>query len=1212
MNRNKLKTYAPQARRDFIQAVTDRAAHYGLSAKKIEPMTEQGNVAIIGGRPFPKTVGEKRKKLEARIKNLGFDQTMEAMAYTWFNRLVAIRFMELHGYLEHGYRVLSHPDGRSQPEILEHAQHVDLPGLDKQKVVALKLEGTKEEELYRLLLVGQCNALHKALPFLFESIDDETELLLPDHLLHSDSLIRNLVNEIPEEDWQEVEIIGWLYQFYISEKKDEVIGKVVKSEDIPAATQLFTPNWIVKYLVQNSLGRQWVATYPNSPLKGQMEYYIEPAEQTPEVQAKLAEITPTNLNPEELTLIDPACGSAHILTEAYDLLQRIYQERGYRAKDIPRLILEKNLFGLEIDDRAAQLAAFALMMKARADDRSIFERGVQPHVLSIQESKGLDAREITEALNQPILKEEQPPSGELFEEITDARSPLFSKKAMGAKGTVSQADVANLISLFEHGKTFGSLIQVPEPLSERLPTIAERVEAVIAHGGMFEKSAARMIRPLVEQAELLARTYDAVVANPPYMGIKGMNPLIKAYAQDAYEDAKSQLFSMFLHRGMLLARSQSGWTSMVTLDNWLTAAAYSTFRESHLKTQTIHCLLHMPYEGRGKTTMGIAFGTTATSFRNVRCVGYKSHFCCARHSEIDDDGRPNTFPPANDRLGVRCLDGVLGITDAPVLYWASEQVMDLFAKCRSVGQSVTTREGLATAGNERFLRMWYEVPFGHIAFNCSTNAEASASHKRWFPYQKGGDYRKWAGNNLYVVDWEKDGEQVRANIDPETGRVRSHNYNGEFAFRPGITWSGLSSSKLSVRGVPVGFMFDAKGPMGFANRPGGDLLAMAVLNSAVGFHLMKMLAPTLDFKLGHVMSVPCELHDGAESNVCSNAAKCSELSTKDWDSAETSWNFRTLAAIAGKADRISEGVESWHSQLSEMRDEMSRLEQENNRIILGAYGLEGELSSVVSEDDITLATCHTEGDVQAIVSYSVGCMMGRYSLDEPGLIYAHSGNQGFDPSKYHKFPADEDGIIPFTEFNWFSDDAASRFEKFIATAWPAETLEENLKFVAESLGSKRGETPRDTIRRYLANEFYKHHLSKAMYKNRPIYWLFSSGKQRGFQALVYLHRYNEGTLARMRTEYVTKLPGKMTARINHLSDEIAVATSSQRRKQLEAEKATITKQLAEVQAFDEQLRHFADQRIKLDLDDGVKVNYGKFGDLLAEVKAVCGKSGEEE
>jgi hypothetical protein len=417
MNRNKLKTYAPLARREFIQVVTDRAAFYGLTEKKIQPLTEQDDVTVIGGQAFPKSVAAKRKRLEQRIARDGFQQTMEAMAYTWFNRFVAIRYMELHGYLDHGYRVLSNPDGSPTPEIIEHAKHVDLPGIDRQTVVQMKLDGDQEPELYRMLLLAQCHALYRAMPFLFEPIDDETELLLPDNLLHSDSPIRKLVASIDEDDWQEVEIIGWLYQFYISEKKDQVIGKVVNSEDIPAATQLFTPNWIVKYLVQNSLGRQWMATYPDSPLKTQMEYYIEPAGQTPEVQEQLKAITPTELNPEELTLLDPACGSGHILVEAYDLLKAIYQERGYRAREIPRLILEKNLYGLEIDDRAAQLAAFALMMKARADDRRIFDSGIQPHIAAMQDSKGLDAKEISDALNAPILTEKVPYCGHPVEDV---------------------------------------------------------------------------------------------------------------------------------------------------------------------------------------------------------------------------------------------------------------------------------------------------------------------------------------------------------------------------------------------------------------------------------------------------------------------------------------------------------------------------------------------------------------------------------------------------------------------------------------------------------------------------------------------------------------------------------------------------------------------------------------------------------------------------
>ena len=554
MNRNKLKAYAPQARRDFIKAVTDRAAFYGLTKGNIEPVTEQGDVAIIVGKPFPIDVSKKRKRLEERINREGFEQVMEAMAYTWFNRFVAIRFMELHGYLEHGYRVLGTTNRTNStneiksglPEILVHAEHVDLPGLDREKVVELKLAGDRDEELYRMLLLAQCNALHKAMPFLFERIWDATELLLPENLLHSDSLIRRMVNDIPEEEWQKVEIIGWLYQFYISEKKDQVIGKVVKSEDIPAATQLFTPNWIVKYMVQNTLGRQWVATYPNSPLKRQMAYYIEAAEQPPEVEEQLKAITSESLNPEELTLLDRACGSGHILVEGYDLFKAIYQERGYRAKDIPLLILEKNLYGLEIDDRAAQLAAFALMMKARADDRRIFEKGIRPHVLAIQETKGMDAQKITDALNAPIVKSDLPPRETLFEEMDEARTPLFTKKTLSVKGGIAQEDVDHLIQLFEHGKTFGSLIRVPEELAEKLLQIAEWVEDVLSHGEMFGQAAARAIAPIVEQAMILAGSYDANVANPPYMGSKGMNPRLKRFAKEKFPDSKADLFAMFI------------------------------------------------------------------------------------------------------------------------------------------------------------------------------------------------------------------------------------------------------------------------------------------------------------------------------------------------------------------------------------------------------------------------------------------------------------------------------------------------------------------------------------------------------------------------------------------------------------------------------------------------------------------------------------------
>jgi hypothetical protein len=526
--------------------------------------------------------------------------------------------MELHSYLDHGYRVLSHPEGKPTPEILEHAEHVDLPGLEKETIIDLKLAGNKEGELYRLLLTAQCNALHTAMPFLFEKIDDETELLLPDNLLNSDSLIRKLVSGIDEEDWQEVEIIGWLYQFYISEKKDQVIGKVVASEDIPAATQLFTPNWIVKYLVQNTLGRQWLATYPQSALRQQMEYHIEPAEQTPEVQEHLKAITPTSLNPEELTLLDPACGSGHILVEAYDLFKAIYQERGYQARDIPALILQKNLFGLEIDDRAAQLAAFALMMKARADDRRIFDSEAKPTILAFQDSWGMDAAEITHALNAPINTEDVP-SVYLFEEIEEEKAGLFSRKALAEKGHVSQGDIATLLVLFENAKSFGSLIQVPPKLATKLPEIEKRLDDVLKYGDLTHASA-QVIEPLLQQARLLARQYDAVVANPPYMGSKFYSPVLKTFVNREYKEARADLYSCFIQRNAMAAK-QNGFVGMITIPNWMFLSSFEDMRKSLFNHQTIDTFVH---NGRG--VFGSDFGSCAFVFRNTNVPDYRGSY----------------------------------------------------------------------------------------------------------------------------------------------------------------------------------------------------------------------------------------------------------------------------------------------------------------------------------------------------------------------------------------------------------------------------------------------------------------------------------------------------------------------------------------------------------------------------------------------------------
>ena len=700
MNRNTLEAYAQKARRDFIAAVTARAASYGLTAKSVEPLVEEGDVVRVGAYAFPRTVVEARKRLEEQIRRDGFGQVMEAMAYTWFNRLAAIRYMELHGYLGHGYRVLSHPDGQPYPEILEHAADVDLPGLDREKAVELKLDGSKDEELYGLLLKAQCNALHQAMPFLFEPIGDETELLLPANLLHTDSLIRQMIEGIDESAWRQIEIIGWLYQFYISEKKSQVIGKVVASEDIPAATQLFTPNWIVKYLLQNSLGAQWLATYPHSQLKAEMDYYIEPVEQTDEVTAQLAAITPSTLNPEALTLIDPACGSGHILVEAYDLFKAIYLERGYQKRDVVRLILEKNLFGLDIDGRAAQLTGFALMMKARADDRRVFERGVELNVMALVDSKGFDAERLAQGVD-----------------LADYGLQLD--------------DLTELKRLFEHATTFGSLTQVPKGLAAKLPALKQLSEA--PDQDLFESGALKWLGLLVRQAEMLTAQYDAVVANPPYMGSKGMNALVKKFAKDQFPDAKSDLFACFIERGYTLAK-EAGYDAMVTMQSWMFLSSFEKMRERMLQEKTIGTMAHLGARAFGSIS-GEVVQTTACILQNRSPQGYKPVF----FRLLDGGEAEKSMALANGekRFDMTAQDEFKKLPGSPVAYWVSARVRAVFEEGTLLGKLLDAKQGLATADNDQFLRRWHEVDHGKCSYDSKSRDDAAQSGKKWFPYNKG-------------------------------------------------------------------------------------------------------------------------------------------------------------------------------------------------------------------------------------------------------------------------------------------------------------------------------------------------------------------------------------------------------------------------------------------------------------------------------------------
>lgn len=1222
MNKSNLKSYAPQARKDFIAAITARAALLGITADRVVPATVSGGVAIIDGVEWPAKVATQRDALLARIARHGADgfaRTMEEVANTWFNRFAALRYMELHELLDHGHRVLSSRDG-GLPELLRHAADVNLPGLQAARVQELQLAGNQDNQLYKLLLVAQCNELSRTMPFLFERIDDDTELLLPDHLLRTDSIIAKLVAGVPEEDWQEIEVIGWLYQFYISEKKDQVIGKVVKSEDIPAATQLFTPNWIVQYLVQNSVGRLWLMANPASQLASQLAsqwpYYIAPAEQTPEVQAQLDALIHTRmaedgdtLNPETITVLDPACGSGHILVVAYDVLKAIYLERGYRLRDIPRLILEKNLYGLDIDDRAAQLAGFALLMKARADDRRLLadpDNPPQLNILSLQESQGLDAQALHAALtagHSPQASTRAPDAGFADTDLFPATRPQMtlgeaaSLPEPGASTGLTQQAIAELIATFEHAKTFGSLIQIGP---QRLPSLREQLSILKnaeASGDLYAQAAAKDLLPLVRQALVLGMQFDAVVANPPYMGGKGMNPALKDYARATFPDSKADLFAMFMERGFGWCKP-SGLNSMVTMQSWMFLSSYEAMREKLLQERTLSCMVHM-----GNGVMGIAFGTAATVMLRGHVSDYAGSFSYCENEDIGEDEKPKAFPVQNARLKTAKPDDFKKIPGSPVAYWVSNEMLSAFDGSILVGDVAVGKHGMSTGNNGKFVRLWPEVNFSNTGFSISSRDSAKSSNKKWFPYNKGGAYRKWYGNHEFIVNYKNDGQEMLSGAADGSNTGFRHD-GRDCYFAPAVSWSFISSSHFGVRYYPAGFIFDVAGSSLFTISENINRLT-GFLCSNVAPVMMRLLNPTLNFQVGNVISLP--YRSVADVEIVGQAIEIARL---DWDSHEISWNFSEFPLI--NQSNSSSLKESWNSYESFTKAQVLILrdcERKNNSIIIQAFGLQDELSPEVPESQITLTRADREKDCQRLISYAIGCMMGRYSLDAPGLIYAHAGNVGFDASRYPSFPADADGILPVTDQPWFADDAAARVREFLHAVWGPDTLEENLAWLAESLGPKGSETPDETIRRYIANQFFKDHLQT--YKKRPIYWLFSSGKQGAFQALVYLHRYHEGTLARMRSEYVIPLTAKYAARLDLLAQDATAATSAAARTKINKQIETLRKQQAELLAFDEKLRHYADMRITLDLDDGVKVNYGKFGDLLAGVKVVTGGSGDD-
>lgn len=1181
MNTSNIKKYAPQARNDFIAAMRKQAAKYGITADSILPAEQKGDLLLIGDQVFPLSVMKPREKLIKRIQATSFEQTIDYIAYSWFNRLCAIRYMECKGLLDHGRRVLSSADGSAGlPQILEECLDIDLPGLDASRVAELKLDGNKDEELYRELLLAQCHALNQVMPLLFEQVSDESELLLPDNLTKTDSLIRDLVSSIPEEDWSDVQIIGWLYQFYISEKKDQVIGKVVKSEDIPAATQLFTPNWIVKYLVQNSVGRLWMMAQPESMLASEWEYYIQPAEQSNEVNAQLKQLIDVRisedgdtLNPESITVLDPACGSGHILVEAYDCLKAIYLERGYRSRDIPRLILENNLYGIDIDTRAAQLASFALLMKAREDDRRLFSNPPKLNIIALQDSQDLDADQIWKDLNLNQAWQKGSHVDLFGNDQKDLSSPENDERFKL---------IQEVLAKFKEASTFGSLICMDSPEQDFID-LQNTLEGLVIEGDTLQKAAAKKLLPLVIQAKLLAKKYDAVIANPPYMGANTITNL-KEFAKDYYPDSKSDLFAMFIERGFDFCK-ESGASSMVTMQGWMFLTSYQNMREKLLLNHSIWTMAHLGArafpEISGEVVQTVAF------------VGQKKHIGGVKPAFfrlVDKNHEEKQYLLKNNlnRFDTTIQEDFQKIPCSPIAYWVGNSIRDNFEKMPALADIANAKSGLTSGDKPRFVREWYEVNHTKINFVAKNN---QINLNKWFPHNDGGTARKWYGNRNHIINWEKNGFAIK---QQRNSTIR----NPSYYFKAGVTWTDISSSFFCARLVDEGFIFENTGSMVFSNNL---ITTLGLLNSKVVFYYMNLMNPTLHFGVGEINKLPFDVQAANEENI----KVCVQLSKYDWDSYETSWDFTQNPIIRSQQPNLELAFNTWQQQNTDAVAEMKRLEEENNKLFIDAYGLQDELTPDVPDEQITLTRADREKDSQRLVSYAIGCMMGRYSLDEPGLIYAHAGNQDFDASRYQTFPADADGIIPLTEMHWFEDDATHRIQEFLTAVWGKDTLDANMLWLAESLDKKASETAEDTIRRYLASKFYKDHMQT--YKKRPIYWLFSSGKQGAFQALVYLHRYNESTLARMRTEYVMPLISKMAAYANSLETAKESSDSAAEIKRIEKKLQDLHKQQAELSSFEEKLRHYADQRISLDLDDGVKVNYGKFGDLLAEVKAVTGE-----
>lgn len=1148
MDKNAIKKFAVWARTELRDRVTKKIDEYAISADA-DP-----NADAVRGKLLTKDEKAQRAKLITKVKEKGMEQVVEEGAYTWFNRFSALRFMEVNNYLPTRVRVFTDSEGTFHPQILTEAIHLELKGLDMDKVYALK-EANDKDALFKYLIINQCNALSDVLPGMFQKIADYTELLFPDNLLREGSVIEKMISDIPEDNWDvtvggQIEILGWLYQYYISEKHESVVdplhGKVVAKDEVPAATALFTTDWVVRYIIDNSVGRYWIERNPSSNLKNELDYFVAP---------KNGEIPIVNesITPEQLTVFDPSMGSAHFGVYAFEVLVKIYTEYGYTERDAAASIVQNNLFGLDIDDRSAQIAYFAIMMKAMQYDKRFLRRGIQPNFYSIQESNDISSYTID----------------------------YFAKGDAGLK-----KDIKSIVDDFIDAKEYGSILQIAPVNFSALYARFEEIKSG-SDISMYTQISLDQLLPLVTVAEIMCGKYAVVATNPPYLN--KFDAKLKKFAVDNYKDYSGDLFSIFVYRNFEFCLPD-GYSGFMTPFLWMFIKTYENLRSYIIHHKNISTLVQMEYSAYEEATVPIC------SF-------------VLKNKHDDTNGIYLKLSEFTGGMGVqkrKFLEGVSAfeckyryctstelfenIPGTPIAFWGMDQMVSAFDRCSLLSEVANPRQGLITGDVNRFVRKWYECSSEDL--NLHSKPDESDRPGRWFPYCNGGGYRKWFGNNDDVVNWYEDGTEVKSFVD-DKGKQRSRPQNQQFYYHEGGTWSAISSSLFSIRYFPQGHIFSNAGMAIYTDHE-KLLYIIGFLNSKLCQEYLGLFNEGLNYNQGDIAKLPILFTD-RKSKVIELVEKLIKISKEDWDSYEVSWDFATHPLISCKSNnRISSAFENWRRQSTQRYAELKKGEEELNRFFIEIYELGNSLKPNVDDKNVSVRKADISEDIKSFISYAVGCMLGRYSLDKDGIAFA--GGQ-YDSSEYQVFTADKDGILPICDDEYFDDDITCLFVKFVEVVYGKETLEENLKFIADALGCSG--SPREVIRNYFLNDFYPDHCKT--YQKRPIYWLFDSGKKNGFKCLIYMHRYQPDTIARIRTDYVHEQQARYRTAIAGLERQIVDAPTSERVR-LNKQLTKLKDQAEEVRVYEEKIHHLADQMISIDLDDGVKHNYEIFQDVLAKIK----------